>query len=63
LTSVIIYSKIPVHISLSVFASINKNKCTLYVPKGTVSAYREATGWSSFTHIEEIPVTGKTAKI
>jgi hypothetical protein len=62
LTSVYIYSKIPVDISLNTFASIDKNKCTLYVPKGTVSAYRAATGWSSFEHIEEIPVTEKQQK-
>jgi hypothetical protein len=61
LLSLFIRSKIP-RIKFNAFAYVDKNKCTLYVPKGTVSAYKEATGWSSFEHIEEIPVTEKQKK-
>jgi hypothetical protein len=57
-------SKIPRFVSSDAFfRSIDKDKCTLYVPKGTVSAYKRAKGWKSFEHIKEIPATEKTTEI
>ena len=31
----------------------NINNCTLYVPKGSINAYKEALGWKNFTNIIE----------
>ena len=31
----------------------NINNCTLYVPEGSINAYKEALGWKSFTNIVE----------
>ena len=33
---------------------------TLYVPNGSLQAYRNATGWSNFQNIREMPSTGMT---
>jgi hypothetical protein len=38
-----------------VFNSVNKNTCTLYVPVGTVAAYRAAAVWQDFFNIVESP--------
>lgn len=35
------------------FSDIDKTVCKLYVPKGSLSKYKVATGWSSFTTIIE----------
>lgn len=35
------------------FGDIDKTVCKLYVPKGSLSKYKVATGWSSFTTIIE----------
>ena len=35
------------------FANIDFNKCTLYVPVGSLTAYSEASGWLNFTNIKE----------
>ncbi len=38
---------------LTCFNGINKATCKLYVPMGTVNAYREAIGWHEFENIIE----------
>jgi hypothetical protein len=43
----------PLPIAESVFEGVNKDECTLFVPKGCVEAYRNAPCWKSFKHIEE----------
>lgn len=42
-----------------VFPHTDKNKCVLYIPKGSGSAYKKAAIWKNFTNIVEnaIPVT------
>lgn len=40
--------------SMWAFFSTDLSHCTLYVPKGSVEAYRQEPGWSSFTRIESI---------
>lgn len=40
-------------LSPDVFTGINPDKCTLYVPYGSMDAYRAAEGWSEFDNIVE----------
>lgn len=35
------------------FAGLDQTKCTLYVPKGTIEAYKAARYWQNFTNIVE----------
>lgn len=41
--------------------AIDKQNCTLYVPKGCVDAYRNHNGWKAFTNIEEYEFAGVDA--
>lgn len=36
-----------------VFDEIDKNSCTLYVPRGTIASYKKAPQWSDFKNIVE----------
>ena len=45
-----------ISIGKDVFNSIN-DKCILYVPKGSVQAYRNDNRWSAFSEIREFDVT------
>ena len=36
------------------FSGIDTNKCTLYVPKKSIEAYKEADEWKDFTNIEAL---------
>ena len=56
LTSVTCLLPTPLTISSSVFS--NREKATLYVPKGSKGAYQDATNWKQFKEIVEIDVTG-----
>lgn len=42
----------------SVFMHVDKENCTLYVPKGCVEKYRAAEGWKEFVNIVEMGSTG-----
>lgn len=57
LTAIYSYATEPVDISSStqVFYNVNKSSCTLYVPKGSKSAYQSAYQWNEFTNIIEMP--------
>ena len=57
LTSVTAYNPIPVDIGTSVFYGVNN--CKLYVPKGSVDAYKAAEGWSEFGEI--LPIDESSA--
>ncbi|MEI8271734.1 MAG: leucine-rich repeat domain-containing protein [Paludibacter sp.] len=54
-----IYTKTTTPFDLSkssgVFGAINKNTCILYVPVGSVAAYRAAVVWQDFFNIVESP--------
>jgi len=39
---------------ITTFHGINEDSCTLYVPKGSVNAYRKANGWREFRNIMAI---------
>ena len=39
------------------FANVNKQTCSLYVPKGSLQAYKEAPIWKDFFNIEEMEET------
>ena len=40
--------------SYTAFENVDKNDCTLYVPKNTKSQYTKAMGWQNFTDIREM---------
>ena len=47
----------------SCFYNVDKNSCTLYVPKGTLEAYKAADEWKKFVNIvEEEIATGEIAE-
>ena len=51
-----IYCDIPIPIFISTnsqFRNVNHATCKLYVPKGSVGAYRAAAGWKDFVNILE----------
>lgn len=56
LTSVTVYRTSPVAISNSVFT--NRTNATLYVPKGSKSAYQAVDYWKEFKEIIELEATG-----
>ena len=43
-----------VSVASKVFEGVNKETCVLWVPKGCVAAYRNASGWGEFTNIKEM---------
>lgn len=47
----------------STFYSVDKNTCILYVPKGSLTAYRKADQWKDFLNIREMTVTGVNQQI
>jgi hypothetical protein len=53
LNSIYAYPTTPVNLSLSpdVFYSVNTSACYLFVPIGSLSAYKAAYQWDAFTHI------------
>jgi hypothetical protein len=55
LTSLFIYSPFPARIRPDIFESVDKDKCTLYVPQWSVNVYKQAVGWRHFIHVEKIP--------
>ena len=54
LTSVTNYATTPQTITTNVFGSVNISSCTLYVPAGSLAAYRTATIWKDFGTIQAI---------
>lgn len=40
------------------FETVDKTKCKLIVPKGSIEAYKSATGWNEFINIIELDQTG-----
>jgi len=48
---------IPQNADSFVFNGVDKTTCILYVPKGSLSSYRTAEGWSDFTTIIEEELT------
>ena len=54
LTEFINYSATPQVISDRVFLGVHPAKCTLFVPAGSETAYRNAEGWEYFENIQAI---------
>lgn len=50
--------KTPVALKADAFYSVDKEKCTLYVPQGSYTDYWFANGWDYFSKIEEFDATG-----
>ena len=38
----------------SIFDSVNKTNCIIWVPRGSVNAYKNANGWKDFQNIREL---------
>lgn len=55
LSSIYTYANVPVNLtySFSIFYNVNITTCTLYVPKGSLSAYKAAVQWKDFVNIVE----------
>lgn len=54
LTNICCHGATPANIAdETVFSEIDKDQCTLYVPEGSVEAYRTATYWKDFKNIKE----------
>lgn len=47
-----------VSVASKVFEGVNKETCLLWVPKGCVATYRNASGWGEFTNIKEMVKPG-----
>jgi len=58
LTSVTNFANTPQEIGSYVFDNVDKSTCVLYVPAGSVSAYKSAEGWKEFTNILPISQQG-----
>ena len=57
LNSIVSLSSNPPYLqNSSVFYSVNKNYCIVWVPKGCLSAYKGANEWKDFANIVEISV-------
>ena len=54
LTEIIIHQATPQTIYNYTFYGVNKDKCILYVPAGSIEAYRAADGWKDFVNIKAI---------
>lgn len=51
-------AKNPVTCGSRSFYNVDKNACTLYVPKGSLEAYKKAYTWKDFVNIVEVEYTG-----
>lgn len=55
LNSITVKSNIPIDLGIrGQFRGVDKEVCTLYVPIGSKSAYKNASGWSAFENIVEV---------
>lgn len=63
LSSIYVYAPIPYPFSSSsnVFSYVNKSSCTLYVLKGSKTAYQIANIWKDFTNIVEMGTTEESS--
>ena len=53
LTSINAKMATPVTVSENTFKDVPYDKCSLFVPEGSVNAYKTAEGWKNFNHIVE----------
>ena len=70
LKSITVYNETPINLSVvsargftrtgsgDVFEGVDKETCILYVPQGSVNAYKAAPGWKDFKNILAIGTTG-----
>ena len=61
LTSVTNFANTPQEIDSYVFDNVDKSTCVLYVPAGSVSAYKSADQWKKFTNI--LPIGAQPADV
>ena len=61
LTSITCEAITPPTLGSDVFYNINKSTCVLYVPAGSISAYKSADQWKDFTNI--LPIGAQPADV
>ena len=61
LTSITNYAIVPQEINSNVFYNVDKSSCTLYVPQGSINAYKAANTWKDFTNI--LPIGAQPADV
>ena len=61
LTSVTNFANTPQEITSSVFDKVDKSTCVLYVPAGSISAYKSANQWKDFSNI--LPIGAQPADV
>ncbi len=54
LSQIIVANSVPPTIQSTTFEGVNKNTCTLEVPRGTQSVYKEANYWKDFLNISQL---------
>ena len=52
-------AEIPPVCDSEVFDGVNKTNCELFVPKGSVAAYKQARGWKEFSDIRFAAISGR----
>ena len=52
-------AEIPPVCDSEVFDGVNKTNCELFVPKGSVAAYKQARGWEEFSDIRFAAISGR----
>ena len=60
LQTLTVYMDSPVSVTENTFEKVEKSACVLYVPKGSLEAYKAAPVWQDFQNIKEIS-GGETA--
>ncbi len=63
LVDIIVDSKVPAKCEASSFDSRTTYSCTVYVPEGASTAFKEAQGWRSFQNIREDAAVSKLDKL
>jgi len=61
LTSVTNFANTPQEIDSDVFNNVDKSTCVLYVPAGSISAYKSANRWKDFSNI--LPIGAQPADV
>ena len=56
LTSIYAYAAIPINLDSNTFNGVHNDGCTLFVPKGSISAYKTAYYWKDFANIVEMTI-------
>jgi len=51
LTTIVLHGETPPRVDADAFRDVDRSRCVLDVPEGSVAAYRTAEGWREFVHV------------